>query len=211
MVHQLFQWLTYLCSYLSKTSSQTLAELKVDRCRLAGSDVAQLLYSMTWDAGACRELHLDVSENDIERGHDAIIAAISSGSAPSHLSMRGIVHDGQDLLRKLALALAANRTIKYLDISMGSLPGEMTASTAEALERMFSENHTLQVVDISGEDSRTGMSSFGDQINQALRGLKRNRTLQILSINSEYPAPRLAQWLRSVFRRWCCALEPRLS
>ncbi|KAF2811573.1 leucine rich repeat protein-like protein [Mytilinidion resinicola] len=170
---------SYLLDY---KQSKALRELRLDHCYLTGKDVAYLMHSMTEKPGYARELHLDVSENNIEQNLDQLTTAIASGLAPSSLTIRLIEFEEEAEFRQLIIALATNRTIRALDISRASLPCDADDETCHALEMMFAENSTLLFLDISGEDSRLETTKLGVGINKALRGLERNRTLQTLHI-----------------------------
>ncbi|KAF2012465.1 RNI-like protein [Aaosphaeria arxii CBS 175.79] len=170
---------SYLVNY---KQSKALTELKLDHCYLTGRDIAYLLHSMTEVAGQARELHFDISENDIEKNLDELTKAIASGLTPSRLSVRLIEFDEETDFRKMIQALTVNNTIRQLDISRASLPSDASAPTTEALEKMFAENTSLEWLDISGEDSRLETTKLGVGINRALKGLQYNTTLQVLYI-----------------------------
>jgi len=129
-----------------------------------------------------RFMHLDVSDNNLERGHDALVAAIAKGWAPTHLSMRSIEYENSDALRKLLVAMASNRTIRCLDMARVVLPAEANADTCQALEHFLEHNQTLEDLDLSGEQARLHSARFGDGLRYALLGLKHNKTLQTLRI-----------------------------
>jgi len=169
----------YLVNY---KQSEALRELRLDHCYLTGKDVAYLLHSMTETPGKARELHLDVSENNIEQDLEKMTEAISCGLAPSNFTVRLLEFEEEVDFCKMILALAANNTIRQLDISRASLPCEASEETCQALEKMFAENQCLEWLDISGEDSRLETTKLGVGINRALRGLQRNTTLRVLYI-----------------------------
>ncbi|KAI4606305.1 hypothetical protein J4E83_010113 [Alternaria metachromatica] len=169
----------YLVNY---KQSSALRELRLDHCFLTGSDIAYLLHSMTEHPGKARELHLDVSENNIEEDLDKLTRAISKGLAPSNFTLRLLEFEEDADFRKMILALAANNTIRQLDISRASLPCDASEETCQAMEKMFADNTSLEWLDISGEDSRLETTKLGVGINRALRGLQRNKTLRALYI-----------------------------
>lgn len=170
---------SYLVNY---KQSRALRELRLDHCYLTGRDVAYLLHSMTETPGHARDLHLDVSENNLEQYLDELTTAIAGGLAPSSLTIRLIEFEEEADFRKLILALAENNTIRQLDISRASLPCDASEATCAALEKMFAENTTLEWLDISGEDSRLETTKLGVGVNKALRGLMHNKTLRVLHI-----------------------------
>ncbi|CAO2649658.1 Nn.00g070430.m01.CDS01 [Neocucurbitaria sp. VM-36] len=170
---------SYLVNY---KQSRALRELRLDHCFLTGRDIAYLLHSMTEQPGKARDLHLDVSENQIEQDLGKLTRAIASGLAPSNLTIRLLEFEEETDFRKMILALAANDTIRQLDISRASLPCDASEDTCQALEKMFADNTSIEWLDISGEDSRLETTKLGVGVNRALRGLQRNRTLRVLYI-----------------------------
>jgi hypothetical protein len=143
------------------------------------------MQSMTETAGKARELHLDVSENYIEQDLRKLTKVIADGCAPSSLAIRLIEFEHEADFRRMVLALAANTTIRQLDISRASLPCDASEETCQAMEKMFAHNRTLEWLDMSGEDSRLETTKLGVGINRALRGLQHNTTLRVLYIRCE--------------------------
>ena len=192
--------LTIASSYLvNYKQSSALRELRLDHCYLTGESVAFLLQSMTERPGKARELHFDVSENNIEIGLRALTNAIAEGMAPSKLTIRLVEFEREDDFRQLITAFARNTTIRHLDMSRASLPSDASEETCQALERMFSENNTLEWLDLSGEDSRLETTKLGVGINRALRGLQNNRSLRVLMIKCKW-RPRLCETLTEQFQ-----------
>lgn len=174
-----------LATYLAHPQSNSLHELYIDNAYLSGGDIATLLHSMTRNPFETRDLHFDVSQNYLGKDLEQVTQAIGSGLAPSHLSMRAIEYREETLFRKMVSALTANKTIRFLDMSQTALPGDASEETCRALERFLAENDTIAELDVSGEDSRLATSKFGNGINQALAGLKRNKTLQAFRIEKQ--------------------------
>ena len=159
-----------------------------------------------------------VSENRLEKYHDALVSAIANGYSPSHLTMRMVDYQKEDHFRELVLALKNNTTLRYLDISKASLPSDASHETCEALQQMFTENQTLEELDISGEYAHLEVAKFGIGLNLALTGLKRNRALQVLRIecgfgNSIKTWPRAKLTLMLVryqkIKNWACRVPTR--
>ena len=90
---------------------------------------------MTEEPGRPRELHLDVSENNIEQDLGKMTKAITSGLAPSSLTLRLLEFEQEEDFRRMILALAANNTIRQLDISRASLPCDASEETCLAMEK----------------------------------------------------------------------------
>ena len=96
--------------------------------------------------------------------------------------MKMAVYEKEYHFRELVQALRRNTTLEYLDISKTSLPGDANEETCEALKLMFSDNKTLEELDISGEHAHLEVAKFGIGLNDALTGLKNNTTLRVLRI-----------------------------
>jgi Ran GTPase-activating protein (RanGAP) involved in mRNA processing and transport len=166
-----------VATYLAHPQSRTLHELYIDNAYLSGSDVATLLHSLTQDKAYVRDLHLDISHNILTKGLEKVTTAIAEGLTPSHLTMRAIEYREESQFRRMVNALTANKTIRSLDMSQTALPGDATDETSRALSRLLSDNNTLTELDWSGEASRLASSKFGPGINDALVGLKHNKSL----------------------------------
>ncbi|KAK5134813.1 hypothetical protein LTR08_006045 [Meristemomyces frigidus] len=174
-----------LATYLAHPQSNSLHELYLDNAYISGTDVATLLHSMTQDPNQPRDLHLDISQSRLSKGFEQVTQAIASGLAPSHLSMRAVEYREETLFRKMITAVTTNKSIRFLDMSHTALPGDAGDETCRAIERLLAENDTLVELDISGEESRLATSKFGIGINQALTGLKKNKTLQTFRIEKQ--------------------------
>ena len=141
---------------------------------------------MPQEEGTARSLHLDISENDLEKGHDAMLAAIRDNCAPTQVTMRRITYDKEDSLRKLWTALAHNRSIRKFDLAKLSAPGEASPDTLRALEHFFANNQALEELDLTGEpQSRLDPSRMFEALRQALPALKQNKTLARLSLSQQ--------------------------
>jgi len=162
-----------------------LHELYLDNSYLAGRDIATLLHSMMQGDGDHRNLHFDISQSHITKDLEYVTQAISSGMAPSHLSMRAIEYREESTFRKVLSALTVNKTIQYLDLSQTALPGAASDDTCRAFKKLFAENDTIVELNLSGEESRLATSRFGSGINDALTGLKHNKTMRILHIEHQ--------------------------
>jgi hypothetical protein len=154
----------------------------MDQCSLNGSQVANLMHAMTTHETEARDLEFHVSGNRLERGVSEIVDAIKANHAPTRLYLQMIEFTKEDYFRQLLEALRTNTTIRVLDISKASLPYDAGEETCEALRSLFSDNHILQELDISGEQAHLEVTRFGIGLNHALTGLKVNNTLRILRI-----------------------------
>ena len=187
-----------ICQYLEAKQSETLKELRLERTGLSGYDASRLMHSMTYPRGEVRRLHLDISQNRLEKGHRALCDAIAEGLAPSQLSIRVLEYQDETLFRDLILAFSTNSTVECLDLSRISLPNDASAEVCDALEKLFLNNQSLTYLDLSGEDSRLESSKLGVGINHALRGLKSNASLQVLCIENQVSS---VIWFMQLFIR----------
>jgi Ran GTPase-activating protein (RanGAP) involved in mRNA processing and transport len=187
-----------ISAYLASDMSHSLHELKLNQCGLTSRDVAVFMHSMSRKAGLARNLHLHVSENRLEKDHDLLVHAIKKGLTPSHLTMKMVEYQKEDHFRELVQVLRTNKTLKYLDISKASLPYDASDETCEALQSMFEENDTLEVLDISGEHAHLEVAKFGIGLNLALTGLKKNQALKVLKIEYQKLGLQGASTLSSV-------------
>lgn len=171
-----------LAMYLQSPQSDTLHELFLDQAYLSGSDVATLMRAMHRQPDKARNLHLNISHNNITKNYDELVKAIEDNHSPTHLTLRNMEYRDETVLRHLINALRVNHSTVFLDFSRAALPADASEDTSLALERLFAENDTLEELDISGEDSRLEVSKFGAGLNRALSGLRRNKRLHILHI-----------------------------
>lgn len=196
-----------IAAYLASDRSASLRELRMDQCGLTGRDVATFLYCMSLLDGKPRSLHLHVSENNLDTDYDDLFKAIAENRGPTHLSMRMIDFKKEEHFRELIQALRVNKTLKYLDISKASLPYDAGPETCEALQLMFEENETLEELDISGEYAHLDVTRFGIGLNQALTGLKKNKSLKVLRIEHQKLGLQGANTLAEVLEANQCLRE----
>jgi hypothetical protein len=67
----------------------------------------------------------------------------------------------EEMFREFVVAMTANKTISFLDISKVSLPYEAGQETCAALGVMFAKNSTLKELDISGEQAVLESARYG--------------------------------------------------
>lgn len=187
-----------IAAYLASDRSSSLRVLRLDQCGLTGGDVATFLRCLTRPASKARDMHLHVSENHLDTSYSLLFDAIADDNTPTHLSMRMIDFKKEDHFRELIEAMRKNTTLKYLDVSKASLPYDAGPETCKALQLMFEENKTLEELDISGEYAHLDVARFGIGLNQALTGLKRNKSLKVLRIEHQKLGLQGANTLASV-------------
>jgi hypothetical protein len=174
-----------ICKYLAHRQSEVLRLLDVRNCSLNGFQISDLLHNLQVEPGTARLLHLDISENPVEKGHDAMVAAIRD-HAPTTLSLRRIIYEHDDSLRKLLLSLANNRTVRVLDLARLSAPSEASPDTIAAFEHFFIHNQTIEDLDLSGEQqTRLDPSKLGEALRHSFQGLKQNQTLQVVHLSNQ--------------------------
>ncbi|QIW99541.1 hypothetical protein AMS68_005059 [Peltaster fructicola] len=190
-----------LAVYLAHPNSRSLRELHLDNTQLTGGDVATLLQCMTKDMSQPREMHLDVSANNVCKGLELLTHTISSNLTPSHLSMRAVDYREESQFRKMLAALTVNKTTQYLNMSQTALPGDLSTESCRALGKMIASNDTILELNISGDDSRLASSKFGSGITEALVALGKNKSLRTLHVERQSlgfaGASALAEALRS--------------
>ncbi|KAK4501678.1 hypothetical protein PRZ48_007487 [Zasmidium cellare] len=194
-------------TYLAHPQSNSLHELYVDNTYLSGGDVATLLHSLAWERKEPRNMHLDISQCLLGKGLEQVTDAIISGATPTHLTMRAIEYREEPQFKKMISALTVNKTIQFLDMSQTGLPGDASEDTCRALCKLLAENDTLRELDVSGDDSRLATSKFGAGINDALAGLKHNRTMQIFRVEKQKLGFQGASTLAEVLRENRTLLE----
>ena len=187
-----------IAAYLASEKSLTLRALHLDQCGLTGKDVAIFLRSMTTRGGRPRDLHLFVSENRLDTNYSLLFDSIGQNQTPTHLSMRMIDFKKEEHFRELLVAMGKNTSLKYLDISKASLPYDAGPETSKSLQVMFEQNSTLEELDISGEPAHLDVARFGIGLNQALTGLKKNKSLKVLRIEHQKLGLQGANTLASV-------------
>lgn len=187
-----------LSTYLRSSQSDTLRSLRLDQCQLTGSDLASLLTAMDRGLDEIRDLHLFVTGNRFEQRHDMFVDAISRSITPSHMTIQRLEYSSEHHFGDLIGALSNNKSLKYLDLSKALLPRDASDETCEALRKMFVENETLEVLDLSGEEAHLEAANFGTGLSHALTGLKSNDTLKILRIEHQRLGLRGANTLASV-------------
>ena len=155
---------------------------------------------MTSDAKKPRILHLDVSQNPLEKNHEQLTTAIAGGLAPTSLTMQDMDYQNEELFGELLLAMSLNTTIQVLDLSRLTLPCDISPHTCQAFEKLFAENKTLEFLDISGEESRIENTALGEGLCEAIQALERNTALRVLRIQHQELSRQGAAALANVIR-----------
>lgn len=171
-----------ISAYLASPRSDTLRELHFDQCGLTGKDLAIFFQSMSREAGKGRPMHVSANENRLRIGYSLLFKTIAQNFTPTHLTMRMIDFEKERHFRELVEALTQNTTLVQLDISKASLPYDAGET---CMAKMFAENQTLRELDISGELAHLDSARFGIGLNLALKGLKKNNTLEVLKIEHQ--------------------------
>lgn len=187
-----------LARYLKNPQSDTLRILNLDQCQLTGNEAADLLSSLGTSPGKLREMSLSLIKNRLEQGHEVLANALARDFSPTHLTLQMLEYRSESNFQLLLDALTRNSTVKFLDISKMMLPSDASEETSEALYRLLACNSTLEILDISGEQAHLEAAHFGNSLNHALTGLKRNQSLQILHVEHQQLGLQGASTLASV-------------
>lgn len=174
-----------LASYLSHPQSQYLKVLSLNQCQLTGNQAADLLSAQHKGWNGIRNLHIQMTENRLEQGHEHLVKAISRNWTPTQMTMKMLEYRFEPNFRALLAAFASNQATRWLDISKVTLPSDASEDTCEALRGLFAFNETIEFLDISGETTHIEAASLGRGVYAALDGLKTNKTLKILRIQHQ--------------------------
>ncbi|KAI4215091.1 MAG: hypothetical protein LQ351_002406 [Letrouitia transgressa] len=190
------QTIASLATYLEDPQSDTMRSLSLNQCALSGTGLGILLHAVYRPIP--RELHLCVTENRLEQGHDMLVSAVASSCTPSQMTMEMLEYKEEIHFRQLLGAWVLNSSTKYLNISKVSLPVEASSETFDALKRLLAENQVIEILNLSGEEAHLEVVNFGPGLNQALTGLKVNRQLEILYLEHQKLGLQGANTLASV-------------
>ncbi|CAF9912831.1 MAG: hypothetical protein GOMPHAMPRED_007782 [Gomphillus americanus] len=196
-----------LAAYLASQQSSTLGTLRLENCMLTGEDVAKLLQSTVHGWSEPRKLHLYVSGNRLEKKHNKLVKAIAASSTPTHLTMQALEYNDEKNFRHLLHALATSTALEYLDISRVSIPYDASEEACEELKFMFENNRWLKELNISGEVAHLEAVTLGRGICDALRGLMKNKTLEVLRIENQALGFPGAEALATVLESSNCTLR----
>ncbi|KAL9610310.1 MAG: hypothetical protein Q9167_004972 [Letrouitia subvulpina] len=190
------QTIASLATYLKNPQSDTMRNLSLNQCALSGAGLGLLLHAIYRPIP--RELHLYVTENRLEQGHDMLVSAVASSCTPSQMTMEMLEYKEEIHFRQLLEAWVQNSSTKYLNISKVSLPFEASSETFGALKRLLAENQIIEVLNLSGEEAHLEVANFGPGLNRALTGLKVNKQLEILYLEHQKLGLQGANTLASV-------------
>lgn len=140
------------------------------------------MHSMQRTPGKPRHLHLYVGQNPLSAHNTDLLSCISSGTTPTHLTMRMVDYPREELFQDLIRAVTKNTSLVYLDISKTSLPYEASETTCLLLGEMFARNNTLLELDVSGEQAVLESASLGKGLVSSLARIAENTTLEVLRI-----------------------------
>ena len=174
-----------IATYLKSPQSDTLRELSLNQTQLTGGSLALLLRAMSRGSDHPRNLHLYANENRLQQDHEKLAEDIGKSATPTHVTMQMIEYHKEKYFQRLVEGVTKNTVLKSLDVSKTNLPYNACEDTCEALRVMFAENHSLEEINLSGEQAHLEVVNFGIGLNHALTGLKENKSLQILRIEHQ--------------------------
>ena len=188
-----------LTVYLVSDMSEYLRLLDLSQCRLSSREAAMLLNALDVSRfEKSRNMHINLSDNHLEQHHDALVDAIGRSCSPVRVTMQMMEYKREKNFQRLIKAFAKNTTTQVLDISKLSLPTDAGDDTCEILHQLFTQNNTLKEIDISGEHTHIEAAQYGNGLNYALTGLKRNKTLRVLRVEHQKLGLQGASTLASV-------------
>ena len=196
-----------LAAYLTSQQSSTLRTLRLENCMLNGEDVAKLLQSMVHGRSEPRKLHFYISGNRLEKKHNKLVKAVAASLTPTHLTMQALEYNDENNFRHLLHALATSTSLEYLDISRVSIPYDASEEACEELKFMFENNRWLKELNISGEVAHLEAVTLGRGICEALRGLIKNKTLEVLRIENQALGFPGAEALATILESGNCTLR----
>jgi hypothetical protein len=174
-------------SYLESETSLPLKVLLLNSSSITAEDVAKLFHAMTSSqaqATSQRQLHVDVTGNHFS-SIEPITIALSRNIGPSSLSMKQLDFQDESDFVGLLQAVRTSSRLRALGIGEALFPTEISKGASEELRAMLAENSALELLDLSGENSRIESSSMGAGLGNALLGLKDNSTLKALGIRDQ--------------------------
>ena len=174
-----------IATYLRSSQSDTLRELRLNQTQLTGGSLALLIRAMDRGPGRPRNLHLYANENRLQQDHERLAEDIGKSTTPTHMTMQMIEYHKEKYFQRLVEGVTKNSVLKYLDVSKTNLPYNACDDTCEALRVMFAENHTLEEINLSGEQAHLEVANFGIGLNHALTGLKENKSLRVLRVEHQ--------------------------
>jgi hypothetical protein len=175
--------------YLQDDKSKSLRNLRLDDTNIGGDAVSALMRSMTDRPGEARELNLFVGANRLEISPEALASAIQDGLSPSFLSISKTDYQRETTLRGLFCALKSNsttRSLKMGNIRLFASP-HLSDETLSEIQRAFTKNGTLEVVDLSGNfsDPPSQDGELRPGIKHALLGLCKKNNLKVIDCNNQ--------------------------
>lgn len=194
-----------LTDYLRDPQSENLKDLRLIHCGLTGGNIDDVLQAMS--RSMPRELHLDISDNHLEEGHERLIKPIANSLTPTTMTMQLLEYKDEKNFRQLVRAWASNTSSSYLDLSKVSLPSAASSQTITALEHMLADNKSLQHLNIAGEEAHLEVANYGVGLNRALTGLKRNKSLRVLHVEHQNLGMQGANTLASILEENSTLLE----
>ncbi|KAF4965436.1 hypothetical protein FZEAL_10758 [Fusarium zealandicum] len=170
-----------LTGYLGSPNSDNLRILRLSKCGLTGSQIAQMFYAM----GQARQLTLYINGNRLDEGIDDLTAVISECFGPCGLFVQMIEFALETNYIKLLRALTVNTTIECLSLAGTATPDSASETACKALSELFSKNNTIRFLDLSGFDAKLDEGRLGRLFSKALSGLRSNTRLEHLRVRSQ--------------------------
>ncbi|KAF4335127.1 NLRC3, partial [Fusarium beomiforme] len=170
-----------LTAYLASQNSENLRVLRLSKCGLTGAQIAQMFYAM----GQARPITLYINGNRLDEGIDDLCAVISECFGPWGLFVQMVEFALETNYIKLLKSLTVNQTIECLSLAGTATPDSASETACRALSDLFSQNHTIRFLDLSGFDAKLDEGRLGREFSKALGGLRFNTRLEHLRVRSQ--------------------------
>lgn len=170
-----------LAEYLAMDSSLYLRSLHLNRCGLTGKQVGKLCKSM----GIRREMTMQIEASRLDFGITDLCDALTAGFGPWSLFAQMIDFCHEESYVELLRALTENRSIRCLSLAGSSIPDDASEVACRALTNFFSNNTTIQYLDMSGYDSKLDEGRLGRGFSKALSAITQNQSIEHLRVRSQ--------------------------
>jgi hypothetical protein len=171
-----------LSRYLQTRNSEGLNAITLNNCGLSGKLLAHLFNSI----GQGREMVVSISSNPLENeGMDAFCQALAFNYNPTALYMDMIEFTSEADFIRLLRSLTVNKTIRLLSVAGTATRGQVSEQACNALSTFFSQNQTIEYLDMSGYSALLDEAQLGLGFSRSLAGLADNKTLRHLRIRHQ--------------------------
>jgi hypothetical protein len=140
---------------------------------------------MFYAMGQGRQITFYINGNRLDEGIDDLCAVISECFGPWGLFVQMVEFALEDNYIKLLEALTVNNTIECLSLAGTATPDSASETACRAISNLFSQNHTIRFLDLSGFDAKLDEGRLGRGFSRSLGGLRSNTRLEHLRVRSQ--------------------------